>query len=389
MLSRALSLATVMLLVGCFAAAPARAQAQNLEAGKSPSQIFAGTCTACHKSPRGLLKTVPAGSLPGFLRQHYTTSGDMASLLSSFLISNGATDTRYATPQSKPGKDASRDAKPEARSGGILEQLDRFGRRLRPGAPSQEAPRPDAQPQQAARPDVDESSPGEAGRQGRNAKRLARPEEAPDAAKPAADDGQAPAQAASERGPDGRKLTAKQRLSKRGRPGGEEPPKTDAAKSDAAKSEAAKSDAVKPDAATDEPAKSEAAKDDRPKSETAKETVKETAKDEDGKPEGKSEGKSEAAKVETPNKIDAPKETGSGETPVLRADPVPPVTPAPPASLAKSAAVSSGSPDPAAAAPPPSAPQPAPAAVTASAPPPEPTPAPVTPAGPPVPPISK
>src|SRR5258707_15240426 len=106
MLSRALILATVMLLVGWFAAAPAGAQAQNLEAGKSPSQIFAGTCNACHKSPRGLLKTVPAGSLPGFLRQHYTTSGDMASLLSSFLISNGATDTRYVGTQPKPGKDA-------------------------------------------------------------------------------------------------------------------------------------------------------------------------------------------------------------------------------------------------------------------------------------------
>ena len=60
MVSRALSLATVMLLIGCFAAGPAHAQAKNLEAGKSPSQIFAGTCTACHKSPRGLLKTVPA-----------------------------------------------------------------------------------------------------------------------------------------------------------------------------------------------------------------------------------------------------------------------------------------------------------------------------------------
>src|ERR1700716_4396685 len=100
MLSRALSLATVTLLIGGFAAIPVRAQ--NLEAGKSPSQIFAGTCNACHKSPRGLLKTVSAGSLPGFLRQHYTTSGDMASLLSTFLISNGASDTRY---QAKQGAD--------------------------------------------------------------------------------------------------------------------------------------------------------------------------------------------------------------------------------------------------------------------------------------------
>src|SRR6201989_1107926 len=109
MMSRALSLATLMLLIGCFAAV--HAQAQNLEAGKSPSQIFAGTCNACHKSPRGLLKTVPAGSLPGFLRQHYTTSSDMASLLSGFLISNGATDTRVVgtRPTEQP-----KDARPAA-----------------------------------------------------------------------------------------------------------------------------------------------------------------------------------------------------------------------------------------------------------------------------------
>src|SRR3954462_613909 len=99
MLSRALSLATVTLLIVCFAAGAARAQVTNLEAGKSPSQIFAGTCAACHKSPRGLLKTVAASSLPGFLRQHYTTSSGMASVLSSFLVSNGATDTRYQGKQ--------------------------------------------------------------------------------------------------------------------------------------------------------------------------------------------------------------------------------------------------------------------------------------------------
>src|SRR5580658_6978135 len=107
MLSRALSLATVTLL-SCFAAVPAFGQATNLEAGKSPSQIFAGTCNACHKGPRGLLRTVSPGSLPGFLRQHYTTSSDMASLLSAFLVSNGATDTRGSP--SKPGTDAKLDA---------------------------------------------------------------------------------------------------------------------------------------------------------------------------------------------------------------------------------------------------------------------------------------
>src|SRR6478736_6642168 len=117
MLSRALSLATVTLLIGCFAGGAAHAQVTNLEAGKTPSQIFSGTCTACHKSPRGLLKNVPASSLPGFLRQHYTTSSDMASVLASFLVSNGAADTRY---QGRQGHDAAKEAakqeaKPEAR----------------------------------------------------------------------------------------------------------------------------------------------------------------------------------------------------------------------------------------------------------------------------------
>jgi hypothetical protein len=329
MLSGALSLAAVTLLIGCFALFPTWAQAQNLEAGKSPSQIFAGTCNACHKSPRGLLKTVSAGSLPGFLREHYTTSGDMASLLSTFLISNGASDTHY---QAKQGVDA--------KPAGGTEQIDRQGRRLRP-VPSQEA----------ARPDVDEPpAQGEAGRQGRNGKRLARPAgEAPDAARPAVD-GQAPAQAAIERGPDGRKLTAKQ---KRGRPGGEE--------------------SAKPDAAKDEPPKAEPLADDKAKAEAAKE---DSGKPEGTKPAG--EGKSEAARIEVP------KESG-GETPALRADPVPAVTPAPPvAAAAVSAATSSGAAEPAAVRP--SAPSETPAAVTTSAPPPAP---PVAAAGPPAPPISQ
>src|SRR5215470_18823797 len=108
MLSRALRTATVTLLVGCLTAVAVHA-VQNLEAGKSPSQIFAGTCSACHKSPRGLLRTVAPGSLPGFLRQHYTTSPDMANVLSSFLVSNGANDTRYGAAQSRGGRDGTRD----------------------------------------------------------------------------------------------------------------------------------------------------------------------------------------------------------------------------------------------------------------------------------------
>jgi hypothetical protein len=129
MSSRALSLAAVMFLIGCLAAASA--QAENLDAGKSPSQIFAGTCSECHKSSRGLLRKVPAASLPGFLRQHYTTSGQMAAVLSAYLIANGAADRRPLPPdaQPKPGTDAKADETKPA------DQADRRGRRrpVRPG----------------------------------------------------------------------------------------------------------------------------------------------------------------------------------------------------------------------------------------------------------------
>jgi hypothetical protein len=323
MLSRALISATVAVLIGNFVADPVRAQ--NLEAGKSPSQIFANTCTACHKSPRGLLKTVPVGSLPGFLRQHYTTSPDMASLLSSYLISNGAVDTRYSGGQPKG------DAKQNGRSseGKPAEQVDRWGRRIRTSAPAQEPAKPEAAPEQAG-PDADGLA--EPGRKGRNAKRLARPAEA---AKPA--------EAVNERGPDGRKTKTRQRLGKKGKPDAEE----------LLKDEPAKGNAAIPDASKEEPAKGEAAG--------------ETTKDEGAKSGAAMSG---AAKVETP------KESESSQAPVAqRPDPVPSVTPAPATPPAASTAASGGTPEPAATQPP----------VSASAPP----PSSAAPPGSPIPPISK
>ncbi|MDP1867219.1 MAG: hypothetical protein Q8L13_12875 [Bradyrhizobium sp.] len=209
MLSRALIFATVTLLIGCLAAIPVRAQ--NLDAGKSPAQIFSGTCSACHKGARGLLKTVPPGSLPGFLRQHYTTSGEMASQLSAFLIANGATDNRGAKP-TQQAKDA-KQAAPE--------QLDRFGRPVRP-APPQEAAKPEAESQQAA------IAPG----------------------------------------PDGRKSAAKQKL-------GKQPPKADAAKDEPAKGEAAKEETPKSETARE--AAKEATQEDTAKLDAPKETGERTS----------------------------------------------------------------------------------------------------------------
>jgi len=336
MLSRALSLATVTLLIGGLTAGAARA-VENLDAGKSPSQIFSNTCSACHKSPRGLLKSVSASSLPGFLRQHYTTGTDMASVLSSYLISNGAADPRYQS-KDQPKKDAKQDGKPD--------QPARLGRRRPPAAPAQEASRPDAE---GAPPQ------GEGARPGRDAKRLARPHTASEAAKPA--DGQTPVQAATD------SKSGVRQKGRRGKPVIEEPPKTEQAapgdaanedaSRDAAKAETAATDSTKTDPAKTDPAKTDAIRTDgdKPASEAAK-PVSESEKQ-------AREGRSETAKV------DAPRENIGSEPNPLRPDPVPPVTPAPPASAATSA-------DP----PPP---------VTATAP----AAPPVVPAGPPTPPISR
>lgn len=334
MSSRARIFATVTLLIGCLAGPATWAQAQNLEAGKSASQLFAGTCTACHKSPRGLLKTVAPGSLAGFLREHYTTSSDMASQLATYLISNGASDSR----QAKQGAD---------KQGGN-EPADRPGRRNR-NTSTQEATRPDDTP-----------PPAEGTRQGR--KRLTRPGEPPDEAKPVAN---APAEPAMERSPDGRKLSAKQR-GKLGKPGAEEPSMAN---------EPPKAESAKTEPARTDPAKAESGTDDKAKVEPTEEIGNADRAKPDAESKPSNEVKSEPAKIE------APTDSASGDKPVMGRDPVPAVTPAP-AAAPVPAVASGGSPVPAAhQSPAPAAPLPP--AVTASAP--QPAPA----GGPPAPPISQ
>lgn len=73
---------------------PAQAQS-NLDAGKSPAQIFANTCNACHRSPRELKQTNAY-----FLREHYTTGGREAAAMSAYLAAIGS-DPR-AVQQRRP-----------------------------------------------------------------------------------------------------------------------------------------------------------------------------------------------------------------------------------------------------------------------------------------------
>lgn len=102
MVSRAIRLAalSVVLALGTWTAF-----AQNLDAGKSPAQMFSYTCAVCHNSPRGLVKTINPGQLKGFLRQHYTTGQEMAGMLAAYVMQNGGAQ-RVETPPARAPKAA-------------------------------------------------------------------------------------------------------------------------------------------------------------------------------------------------------------------------------------------------------------------------------------------
>jgi hypothetical protein len=335
MLSRTLGLATVMLLIGWFADPAA---AQNLEAGKSPAQLFSGNCSACHRSPRGLIKTVAPGSLPGFLREHYTTSKDMAAVMAGYLTGNGGTDPRGAGGLTRQGQ--------EAKSGG-RQQPDQAapGRRPQPGQ------------QEAARPDVDGLGP-------QPSRRRPRGPDAPGA--------EATAPTAPDFGPGNR---AKQKLGKRGQPPREEP-----------KPEPAKE--IARDPAKDEPNKNAAAPGDSAKPEIGIDSA--------GKPDTSAPDTDKSEQVRTePVKPSDPAAESKPATAAVSPhhDPVPQVTPAPKADGVKSELPSqqnARAPEQPSA--PPADPAPSSAVETPAATPPAPPVAaspPPPPAGPPAPPISQ
>ncbi len=145
-------------------AAVGSAQAQsNLDAGKSPAQIFSDTCNACHRSPRELKQTSP-----GFLREHYTTGGREAAAMAAYLASVGSdpravqgrrppalgagqaatTDTAPRPPQTtppgvdqaKPQEGRAQEAKPEPKPQETQAALPATRRQPGAGEPAKPAP---------------------------------------------------------------------------------------------------------------------------------------------------------------------------------------------------------------------------------------------------------
>jgi len=80
-------------IVAALLAAPAGAQTGNLDAGKSPAQIFGDTCAGCHRSAREVRRASAS-----FLRSHYTTGPQEATAMAQYLAGVGS-DTRAGQPK--------------------------------------------------------------------------------------------------------------------------------------------------------------------------------------------------------------------------------------------------------------------------------------------------
>lgn len=82
------SLKLLLVLGAIYGLAGAAAQAQeDIDQGKSATQLFSSSCAECHHNPRGLAKGRFRPTLFLFLQDHYTASMGAAWELSAYLAS--------------------------------------------------------------------------------------------------------------------------------------------------------------------------------------------------------------------------------------------------------------------------------------------------------------
>ena len=104
-------LAAMIGLLAGFGPALARAET-NIDQGKTPAQIFANDCAACHKPTRGLAHGKNRFALTEFLREHYTTSREQAAGLAAYVLGAGfGASGAAAVPGQKP--EQAKPVKPE------------------------------------------------------------------------------------------------------------------------------------------------------------------------------------------------------------------------------------------------------------------------------------
>ena len=133
---------------------PAMAHAQtNIDQGKTPAQIFANDCAACHKPTRALANGKNRFALTEFLREHYTTSREQAAGLAAYVLGAGF--------GAKPANEPPKSTKAEEETPAAAKQQ----------KPTEEAAKPEEEP--AAAEDPNSNAPGRRPGAGRNDRRQA------------------------------------------------------------------------------------------------------------------------------------------------------------------------------------------------------------------------
>jgi outer membrane biosynthesis protein TonB len=103
----ALTIGFLAVVLSAVIASPSLAQT-NIDQGKSPAELFANDCAACHKTTRGLANGENSLSLSVFLREHYTASRDQAAALAAYVLANGGN-----APAPKPTVERARGEEPK------------------------------------------------------------------------------------------------------------------------------------------------------------------------------------------------------------------------------------------------------------------------------------
>jgi hypothetical protein len=115
---------TVACLAAAFLQIPAADAQGNIDAGKTPAQIFGDTCAGCHRSARELRRASAS-----FLRSHYTAGSDEAAAMANYLAGVGGSEPRSSTaaqsqPKRPPGDVAKQPVRPpaveQAKAGPVL-----------------------------------------------------------------------------------------------------------------------------------------------------------------------------------------------------------------------------------------------------------------------------
>src|SRR5262245_48583679 len=138
---------TVACLAAILQTSAADAQG-NIDAGKTPAQIFGDTCAGCHRSARELRR-----ASAGFLRSHYTAGSDEAAAMANYLAGVGGNEPRSnAATQSQPKRPPADVAKQTPRPA-VEQPRSATAPAAAPAAVPPTAPAPSAaQPQPKSRP---------------------------------------------------------------------------------------------------------------------------------------------------------------------------------------------------------------------------------------------